>query len=42
MIDENTLYGPNKSLKEAMAEETGFDSDLIYLARGIRGGWLRA
>lgn len=41
MIDENTLYGPNKYLKEAVAEETGFNSDLIFLARDIRGGWLR-
>lgn len=41
MIDENTLYGPNKYLKEAVAEETGFNSDRIFLARDIRGGWLR-
>lgn len=41
MIDENTLYGPDKYLKEAVAEETGFNSSLISLARDIRGGWLR-
>lgn len=41
MIDENTLYGPNKYLKEAVAEETGFNSGLIFLARDIRSGWLR-
>lgn len=41
MIDENTLYGPNKYLKEAVAEETGFNLDSIFLARDIRGGWLR-
>lgn len=41
MIDEETLYGPNKDLKEAVAKETGFMSSLIFLARDIRGGWLR-
>lgn len=41
MIYEETLYGPNKDLKEAVAKETGFMSSLIFLARDIRGGWLR-
>ncbi len=41
MITEETLYGPNKDLKEAVANETGFMSSLIFLARDIRGGWLR-
>ena len=41
MIAEETLYGPNKDLKEAVANETGFMSSLIFLARDIRGGWLR-
>lgn len=41
MIDESVLYGPNRYLKEAVAKETGFLSSLIFLARDIRGGWLR-
>ena len=41
MIGEETLYGSNKYLKEAVAKETGFMSSLIFLARDLRSGWLR-
>lgn len=41
MIDEETLCGPNKDLEEAVAEETGFPMEQIFLTRDIRGGWLR-